>query len=396
MRICPLCGETTRARTCPTDGSDTFRRVSASQRQIDANALIDRRYQVTGLLGKGAFGTVYSAEDRRTAQALAIKVLAPAFSEGNPDVVRRFVQEAAITSRLTHGNTIRVFDYGQTSGGELFLVMEQLKGRSLQEELAEPGAERGLGTDESVRIGSGVLQSLAEAHASGLVHRDLKPANIFLHRIAGRAPVVKVLDFGVVKERGKGMTQAGELVGTPTHMSPEQVREQKIDGRSDLYALGIVLYQCVCGSLPFADDNLLQVLMMHVSEPPPPLGERSPDTPAELVAVIHKALAKEPDDRWPDATAMREALLAVPGVRRRSGQTGQFKTTPRPRKTAAAPRRSPRAPDEVLRTRREKVRRKRKMHFASTQPVPGREALNGDTVPDASTPADTDDDQQDK
>ena len=382
MRICPLCGQTTRARRCPNDGSDTFRRVSASQGEIAANALIDGRYQMTGLLGKGGFGTVYSAEDRRTGQALAVKVLSRAFSEGSVDTVRRFVQEAAITSRLTHGNTIRVFDYGQTSAGELFLVMEQLHGQTLRHRIEALGAAgKMLPIAEVVRTGSGVLQSLAEAHTNGLVHRDLKPENIFLHRIAGRAPVVKVLDFGVVKQPGKGMTQAGELVGTPAFMSPEQVCERALDGRSDLYSLGVVLYQCVAGTLPFEDTNILQLLMMHVNEPPPPLAQRAPDAPKELIALIERAMAKEPDERWPDAPTMRQALLQVPGAGKRRGggkaagvaagvaadrAADRAATDPAIR----AARRQPRAPAEVLETHRRRVKRRRKLHFAETQPVP--------------------------
>lgn len=373
MRICPLCGETTGARTCPKDGSDTFRRVSASQHEIAANALIDGRYQVTGLLGKGGFGTVYSANDKRTGQSLAVKVLSPVFSEGSVEAVQRFVQEAAITSRLTHGNTIRVFDYGQTSAGELFLVMEQLHGDTLRQRIKDHcAAGTRMKLSEVIRTGSGVLQSLSEAHGSGLVHRDLKPDNIFLHRIAGRAPVVKVLDFGMVKQRGKGVTQAGALVGTPAFMSPEQVREQPIDGRSDLYSLGIVLYQCVAGALPFYTDNLLQVLVMHVSKPPPPLAERAPDTPPELVEVIERALAKDPEERWPDAPTMRAALLKVPGASRRrspSVMVGAVDAATGPKERAA--RRKPRAPAEVLQTHRSEARRRRKLHFAETQPVPG-------------------------
>lgn len=369
MRICPVCGEATRVRTCPRDGSDTFRSVGISQAEIDSGVLIDARYRVQKVIGRGGFGTVYAAQDERTGQELAIKVLSKAFAGDNDSIVRRFVQEAATTSRLTHGNTIRVFDYGRSTTGELFLVMERLDGESLRGRLAglKQRGER-MSVSEVVRIGSGVLLSLTEAHKVGLVHRDLKPENIFLHRIARRAPVVKVLDFGVVKELGKGMTQAGEIVGTPTHMSPEQVREQPLTGRSDLYSLGVVLYECVSGQLPFSDENVLNLLMQHILEPVPSLAGLAPDAPEALVQVIETALQKEPEQRWADAREMRLALMAVPVPP--DGRRAPERPLPKVRATGRDQRRVPRSAEAVLREQQTRARRRR-LHLAETQPLPG-------------------------
>ena len=369
MRVCPLCGETTKKRRCPKDDSDTFRRVAMTRHQIMDDTVIDGRYHIGGVIGKGGFGTVYGGRDLRTGQELAIKVLTTAHSGTDARVVQRFVHEAAITARLTHGNTVRVFDFGQTADGELFLVMERLHGRSLRKQLDCLQSDgRKMEPAEAIRIGTGVLQSLSQAHAKGLVHRDLKPENIYLHEVARRVPIIKVLDFGVVKSNTTGMTLAGEIVGTPTHMAPEQVREMPIDGRCDLYSLGIVLYECICGSLPFEAVGALQLLMMHVQTPPPPLAERAPGTPKALIEVVDKALAKEPDDRWPDANAMRQALVAINQTLRPRRPTTTKRRLPTVLSaTPLAQRRSPRAPGTLV--PRRKAGSDKKLHLASTQPV---------------------------
>lgn len=174
--------------------------------------------------------------------------------------------------------------------------------------------------EQVVDTGIAVLRSLGEAHAHGLVHRDMKPANIFLHQMAGGDSIVKVLDFGIVKDTDSGMTQAGQALGTPTHMSPEQAMGKKVDGRADLYALGVVLYECLTGTLPFFGDNPLAIVMQHVTEPVPPIALRAPGLvrPA-LAAVVERSLAKEPDDRWQNAVDMRLALQQATGVPSESG-----------------------------------------------------------------------------
>ncbi len=310
MRRCAVCGKETQARKCPDDSFPTLRVVSGSGREIGPGAVLGKRYKIIDLIGQGGFGKVFGCEDMRNGSSMAVKVLSPAFNAEGDEATRRFVREANTTSMLTHGNTIRVFDYGQTENGQLFLLMERLHGESLRKRLQRALSQgRGLPAREIISIGSGVLSSLAEAHAGGLVHRDMKPENIFLHQL-GRRDIVKVLDFGIVRQKGSQMTQAGQPIGTPTHMSPEQVMGRgEVDGRSDLYSLAVCLYECAALRLPIdRGGNALMTMMAHVTQEFIPLSETAPDLPDDLSAVIEKALAKEPDERHQTGKQMRDAL----------------------------------------------------------------------------------------
>ncbi len=313
MRHCLNCGRYLKKRTCPDDNWPTLRVVRGTGQRIDIGTTLAGRYTLTDFIGRGGFAKVYGGDDKRTGQKVAIKVLSKAFNADNAEAAKRFVREAATTSSLTHGNTIRLFDYGQTQEGQLFLVMERLSGEPLGSRLhhlAETGGK--MQTAAVIAIGSGVLQSLGEAHGHGLVHRDLKPDNIFLHRLGKSRPIVKVLDFGIVRPEGSKMTQAGQPIGTPTHMSPEQAQGKAIDPRSDLYSLGVVLYECDTGKLPFHEATSAWVTMLqHVSEPPPPVLGLAPDREPALAEVIEKSLAKMPDDRYQTAAEMRAALRNV-------------------------------------------------------------------------------------
>ena len=288
----------------------TVSRETPGLGQIPEGQIIGGRYRIVGVIGRGGFGTVYEAAHVTTGHSVAVKVLGQRGGAEGEEAARRFFQEAATTSRLSHPNTVRVFDFGQTDGGHLFLTMERLVGDSLQDLLTRLASEQQtISEAQTIEIGVAVLRSLGEAHAHGLVHRDLKPANIFLHRVAGGDSIVKVLDFGIVKDTDSSMTQAGKALGTPTHMSPEQAMGKPIDARSDLYALGVVLYECLTGTLPFTGDNPLAVVMQHVTEPCEPLLSRAPDVARPAVAsVIEQALAKNPNRRFADAAAMRVAL----------------------------------------------------------------------------------------
>ena len=313
MRHCLNCGQYLKDRTCPTDGWPTLRVVRGTGAALGAGITIAGRYRLDDYIGAGGFAKVFGGVDMRTKQRIAVKVLSKAFNADNAEAAKRFVREAATTSTLTHGNTIRLFDYGQTQEGQLFLVMERLEGESLGAKLRllrEDGVQ--METAAIVAIGSGVLQSLNEAHGRAMVHRDLKPENIFLHRIGKGRPIVKVLDFGIVRSEGSKMTQAGQPIGTPTHMSPEQAQGHAIDPRSDLYSLGVVLYECATGKLPFHEASSAWVTMLaHVTDPVPPILAVSPEREPELARVIEKSLAKKPDERWQNAGEMREALRGV-------------------------------------------------------------------------------------
>ncbi len=217
------------------------------------------RYRITGVLGRGGFGAVYAGQHLGTEQPVAIKMMSASVED--QDAVQRFFREARITAKLTHPNSVRVFDVGRDGDGPLYMVMEMLRGPTL-EQLLQGLAERGrpLSEAETIEIAVAVLRSLAEAHAAGLVHRDLKPANIMLHRVPGVADQVKVLDFGCSHTADSNLTTEGTVMGTPGYMSPEQCLGEPVDPRSDLYALGVVLFRCVTLRLPFTDQSALTLL----------------------------------------------------------------------------------------------------------------------------------------
>lgn len=292
---------------------------------IGPGAVIGGRYRVVGELGRGGFGVVLEAVHLTTGHPVAVKVLTPGQGADAVEMGRRFFREAEQTSRLSHPSTVRVFDFGHTEDGDLFLAMEKLSGETLQDVIDRGPLEEA----QTVEIAVEVLRSLAEAHTVGLVHRDLKPANIFLHEIPGGDRIVKVLDFGIAKHNDNGMTQAGKALGTPTHMAPEQAMGKEVDARTDLYALGIVLFECLAGTLPFEADSAMALLMQHITEPAPTLTERTQGQvrPA-LSAVVHKAMAKQQADRWQTAHEMRQALqLAMAGPTTQTAQTAGIRAT---------------------------------------------------------------------
>lgn len=342
MRYCPRCGTETEASSCPRDGTPTVRKVAQGKNKLKVGDVVSGRYRILGELGRGGFGAVFDAVHTTTGHPVAVKVLAPLGNDDGQELARRFFQEAATTSRLSHPNTVRVYDFDQTEGGELYLVMERLQGETLQSILSRHQRQGTvMGEYEAVQIGDAVLRSLSEAHAHSLVHRDMKPANIFLHSTAGGETIVKVLDFGIVKDTDSRMTQAGKALGTPTHMSPEQAMGRPVDARADLYALAVVLYECLTGTLPYSGENPLAVVMQHVTEPIPPIALRAPGKvrPA-LAQVVERALAKRPEERWQTAQEMRQALGQAAGL---MGETGAFRVPsglhaqPSPPQQRAAP-----------------------------------------------------------
>ncbi len=275
---------------------------------------ISGRYEVLGLLGKGGMGAVYKAYQSNVQRTIALKVLLKEFAE-NETVIKRFHQEALAASRLVHPNTITVYDFGQTEDHVLYIAMEYLRGESLAQALAR---EPVMSPRRAVHIMRQVCKSLAEAHGAGIIHRDLKPDNIFLTEIEGERDFAKVLDFGVAKlkeyEGKEGtLTQAGMIFGTPKYMSPEQARSGQIDHRSDVYALGVILYEMLIGRPPFGGDNPLSILIAHVNEQPKSFVEVDPDhkVPGALEAVVFKALAKDVSERHASVDELLEELDAV-------------------------------------------------------------------------------------
>ncbi|MBM4343550.1 MAG: protein kinase [Deltaproteobacteria bacterium] len=274
--------------------------------------LVAGRYRITGTVGKGGMGEVYRGEHTETGQQVAIKVMLPVEADG---VVARFKQEARVMAGLKHPNTVRLYDFGTTGDGQLFMVMELLSGRGLDAEIRDrTRAGRLLTEGETIGIVVQVLRSLAEAHANGLVHRDLKPGNIFLAE-AGGEQVVKVLDFGIARVENSDLTQEGQAIGSPSYMSPEQWRGSKaLDARSDLYAVGCILFCCLTGKPPFHADRLASLAGVVLLEPAPDVRERTEQPVSDaMAAIIATALAKEPAERFSDAKAMRTALEAAAG-----------------------------------------------------------------------------------
>lgn len=259
------------------------------------------RFLVTGKIGAGGMGAVYRARQEGMDRDVAVKVLLGELVD-NETVLRRFTLEALAVSRLRHPNTIQIFDYGQTAQGNPYIAMEFLEGQTLHELLRN---ERPLPIRRALRIMGAVAASLAEAHGKDIVHRDLKPENIFLTRVDGNPDFVKVLDFGVAKLRDNNddnqgtLTQAGSIFGTPRYMSPEQCSALPVDGRSDLYSLGVMLYEMVVGHAPFLSDQPLSLLLAHVNDPPPPPSAECPDDaiPAEVEELVLALLEKAPQDR---------------------------------------------------------------------------------------------------
>lgn len=271
--------------------------------------LIADRYKITGILGRGGFGTVYAGEHTGTRQHIAIKMLA---SEAGVDgeAMERFYREAQITAQLTHPNTVRVFDVGRVDDGPLYLVMEMLRGPTLEQILASLKA-KGLGMSETQAIALmlPILSSLAEAHSAGLVHRDLKPANLMIHDVAGSEPVVKVLDFGCSHTHGSELTAQGAVLGTPGYMSPEQCRGDDVMAPSDLYSIAVILYRCVTGLLPFDTNQPLQLIYKHAHEAVPDPRDRADRHVSNPMAeVLLRSLSKQPGDRFKSAREMRNAL----------------------------------------------------------------------------------------
>jgi type II secretory ATPase GspE/PulE/Tfp pilus assembly ATPase PilB-like protein/tRNA A-37 threonylcarbamoyl transferase component Bud32 len=258
------------------------------------------------LIGQGGMGRVYRAVHEGLGKAVAVKVLNDQLV-ANATFVERFLREARAAARLDHPNVVRVLNAGSEHGRH-FIVMELVDGESLRTRLQREGRlERG----EAIRIVGAVARALAAAHELNLVHRDIKPDNIML----ADGGEVKVADFGLARQVAGGgeITGEGLACGTPPYMSPEQIASQQVDGRSDLYALGIVLYECLAGRRPFHATDLFGWLECHTRLEPEPLRRQVPDIPSELEAVVARLLAKRPEDRYPDASELAADLLFLGG-----------------------------------------------------------------------------------
>jgi serine/threonine protein kinase len=274
--------------------------------------LVNDRFKITALIARGGMGKVYRAEQAPLGRVCAVKVLNPNYSgEHDPEFHKRFFLEASISSKLTHPNTVTIFDYGRTDDNIYFMAMEYLEGRTLHRCLREEGP---FNEERTTHIARQICRSLREAHSLGVIHRDLKPANVYLIEHGDETDFVKVLDFGLVKNidetKGEDLTQTGLFMGSPKYMAPEQIRGEHVDARTDIYALGIMMYEMITGKVPFDRPNSVNILMAHVNERIPPLREMNPNVAVSEVfeATIYKCVEKNPDDRF---KSMDEVLAAL-------------------------------------------------------------------------------------
>lgn len=260
-------------------------------------------------------GTVYEVEHESLGRRFAAKVLTPVLTldEG---AVRRLQNEARAASAIDHDNIVDVTHLGRSDDGLVYVVMELLRGRDLGARLAEARRAAGgrpapLPDDEVQTIVLQILAGLDAAHRAQIVHRDLKPENVFLAEAAFGPPRAVIVDFGISKlldtEEAGRLTETGQVLGTPLYMAPEQTGGGHIDGRTDLYSLGVMIYETLTGRPPFDGRNLLEILFQHANRPPEPLGSLRPDLPPEVPAFVHRALAKDPAVRFPDAATMAAA-----------------------------------------------------------------------------------------
>lgn len=277
--------------------------------------VLDEKYRVEDKLGSGSFGTVYRGIHLHLNHPVAIKVFRPTVGGGAPEALDRFRLEGITACRITHPNAVTVLDFDVAAGSLAYMVMELLEGRSLAEELEAVGK---LPVERCRRIAAEVCDVLTAAHEAGLVHRDVKPSNVFLHHVKGEEQV-KVIDFGIAKlmdadavlldSAGARRTATGVLVGTPAYMAPERLNSEPYDGRADVYAVGVLLYEMLTGKLPFTakgTGNWSFAMMIGLTEAPPP-SSVEPEVPRELDDIVRRALAKSPAAR-PSAAELAQLL----------------------------------------------------------------------------------------
>jgi len=262
--------------------------------------VFDDRYEVVRKLGSGGMADVYLANDRLLGRQVALKILSTRYAH-DEQFVERFRREASSAASLNHPNIVQIYDRGEAEG-TYYIAMEYLEGRSLKEIILKYAP---LSSDRLISISVQILEGLRFAHCRDVIHRDIKPQNI----IIDHDDRVKVTDFGIARAGSAStMTEAGSILGTAHYLSPEQAQGQPVEAASDLYSLGVVMYEMATGKLPFDGDNPVSIAMQHVHEHPVPPGNIAPDIPENLEAVILRSLGKHPTERYLTAQAMLDDL----------------------------------------------------------------------------------------
>ncbi len=324
-KLCPICKTEygTGEIFCPNDGARlNSPSQAAPSKPIEKadpllGAVVDDRYRVLRRIGEGGMGIVYEVEHVVIEKRLALKVLRDDYSS-RPEVVARFRQEARSASKIGNEHIVDISDFGETPNKASYFVMEMLEGEDLANVLSRDGT---IPLSRAADILTQCGRALSAAHAKGIVHRDMKPENIFLITRENRPDFVKIVDFGIAKmsdvetegQPGRKLTKTGMIFGTPEYMSPEQAAGKSLDHRVDIYALGIICFEMLTGSVPFSGDTFMGVLTQHMFEPPPTLASVNPNVrvPDAMEAFIQKALAKDADDRFQTCDEFIAALDAA-------------------------------------------------------------------------------------
>ena len=302
-------------------------------------ALFDGRYKVLKKLGSGGMATVYLAEDQELGRRVAIKIL-NAKHASDEQFVERFRREASSAAGLSHPNIVQIYDRGKAEG-TYYIAMEVIEGLSLKELIIKHGPSP---IPVAVNYGRQILAALRFAHRNGVVHRDIKPHNVLVDE-EGR---VKVTDFGIARAGASEMTEVGSIIGTAQYLSPEQARGAPVDARSDLYSVGVVLYELLTGEAPYNGDTPVEIAMKHLSAVPEPPSVKRPEVPPELDAVVLRALAKNPDDRFQSVEEMDADLNAISKGMEISETTTDAATTVLAGAGLSAPTMISRAPTRVV------------------------------------------------
>jgi serine/threonine-protein kinase len=321
--------------------------MGAVSRPAEPGDVIADRYELEELCGSGGMSSVFRSRDLQLDRSVAIKILHERFVD-DPEYVERFRREARAVARLSHPHIVTVIDRGE-DGGRQYIVFEHVDGENLKELVARTGP---LPVRRAVELALAVADGLAFAHDHGLVHRDVKPQNVLLSREGD----VKVTDFGIARSLDveHGVTQTGTVLGTGEYLAPEQASGQPVSPATDVYSLGVVLWELLVGDVPFSGENFVAVALRHVNEPPPSLRQLRPDVPPRLAAAVERALAKDPADRFPSMAALASELRAclveldrVP-VEDEAAMTLVTKPSPAPRPRRATRQPSPRSLWAVL------------------------------------------------
>src|SRR5436305_6969231 len=326
MRECPTCRNCypDDVTNCPDDGV-------ATTHSISGEPILDGRYQLERRLGQGGMGIVFKGRNIFLETLHAVKVILPDLVGNAPNLARRFRQEALAAAAIRHQNIIAVTDFGVVRGTMPFLVMEFVKGKSLQDIMAEEGAMPPLRAFELIQP---ICAGIAAAHRQNIVHRDLKPLNVMIQDGVPVREGAKILDFGLAKIKSGELlgsfiaAQTTGLMGSPFYMAPEQWSDEPPDARADIYSLGVMLYQMLCGEVPFKGSSIPAIMKKHLTSDVPSLASKGVEVPAQIEAVVRHALEKDPKYRTASAddfvAELRSAMEAASASLKRTGETAEI------------------------------------------------------------------------